>query len=105
MAFIITLTITSLIFLGVAFAITKENASHFLSGYNTMSEKEREKFDLSKYLTFFRQFHIFLAISYFMVTVGFHYLVSPEMAKIVLVAYPILAYIYFVIRGNSIARK
>ena len=54
--------VTNICFLGVAFVTNEDNAEQLLSGYNTMSKKEKESFDLKKYLIFFKKFFINLAI-------------------------------------------
>jgi hypothetical protein len=38
--------ITDIIFIAFALGLNKKNAKYLLSGYNTMSEKERENFDI-----------------------------------------------------------
>ena len=55
--------ILSSIFIAIAFIVNENNAKYLLSGYNTMSEEERMKFDIKSYIPFFRNFHIFLGIS------------------------------------------
>ena len=54
----------SLLFIGLGFLVTKENAKYLLAGYNTMSAEERKKVNLEKYIPFFRKFHIYLGISF-----------------------------------------
>ena len=46
---IIALIFVNIIFLAIAKYINTENAKFFLAGYNTMSEKERNNFDLVSY--------------------------------------------------------
>ena len=55
---IIALIFVNIIFLAIAKYINTENAKFFLAGYNTMSEKERNNFDLVSYLKFFKSFFI-----------------------------------------------
>lgn len=45
----------------IAYGINKENAKYLLAGYNTLSEKERTKFDIVEYLKFFKSFFYRLA--------------------------------------------
>ena len=47
-----------LLFFGLGFMITENNASSLLSGYNTMSKEEQEQFPLTEYLERFKGFHI-----------------------------------------------
>lgn len=54
----------SLLFIAIGFIVTENNAKYVLSGYNTMNEEDRKKVDIKKYIPYFRNFHIFLGISY-----------------------------------------
>jgi hypothetical protein len=58
---LIPATILSLIFASVGFLITKKNARYMLSGYNTMSEKQRLLVDIDAYLYFFKRFMMIAA--------------------------------------------
>ena len=62
MEMFLALIITNICFVGVAFVINENNADILLAGYNTMSKKEKESFDLKKYLIFLKKFFINLAI-------------------------------------------
>ena len=59
---LIAIIITNICFIGVAFITNENNADMLLAGYNTMSKKEKESFDLKNYLIFFKKFFINLAI-------------------------------------------
>ena len=48
--------ICNLTFTAVAYIINENNADVLLAGYNTMSKKEKESFDLIGYLIFFKKF-------------------------------------------------
>ena len=58
----ITIFLISLIYLLIGFGINKENAQYLLSGYNTMSDKKKENFDIESYLIFFKSFFKKLSI-------------------------------------------
>jgi hypothetical protein len=62
MEMFLALIITNICFVGVAFVTNENNADMLLAGYNTMSKKEKESFDLKNYLIFFKKFFINLAI-------------------------------------------
>ena len=47
---------TTALYVIIAYGINKENAKYLLAGYNTLSEKERTKFDIVEYLKFFKAF-------------------------------------------------
>jgi hypothetical protein len=38
----------------IAFFVTENNDKSLLSGYNTMSEQERQKFDIKSYIAYFK---------------------------------------------------
>jgi len=86
----------SLLFLVIAFSVTRNNARYFLSGYNTMSDENRKKVDLPGYIIFFRKFHLFLGLSFFIVGMILYYLAGVKAAGIFIGIYPLLAYIYFI---------
>jgi len=89
-----------IIFMGIAFLITKKNARYLLAGYNTASPEVRAQFRLEPYLRFFKLFHIFLGLSIillgFLVRSGF----GDELALNFLVIYILLAYSFLVYDAN-----
>ena len=52
----IAVLIADIIFISTALGLNKENAKYLLSGYNAMSKKERENFDIVNYLTLLKKF-------------------------------------------------
>jgi hypothetical protein len=97
---LIVVVFLSLLFIGIAFAVIPSNAKYVLSGYNTMSEAERNAFDLEPYLAFFRRFHLFLGFSLLLLYLIFRYGFDSYVAEIGVVLYPILAYAFFVWQGR-----
>lgn len=89
-----------ILFLAIGFILTENNAKHMLSGYNTLSEEERKKFDLKAFIPFYKYFHIFLSISFVSIGLALNFL-SKNAAGIFLAVYPILAYMYFIWRSNQ----
>ena len=67
----ITVIATGLLLVLISKYINKDNAKYLLSGYNTMSKSEQEKFDLIGYLAFFKPFFynwgVYSTIAYFVV--------------------------------------
>ena len=61
-----------LLFFGLGFLVTENNASSLLSGYNTMSKEEQEKFPLTEYLERFKGFHIRFGILFTVLGVPRH---------------------------------
>lgn len=53
---------TGLIYVFAIFFVNENNAKTWLSGYNTMSKSEQEKFDLKGYLGFLKSFFFNLAV-------------------------------------------
>ncbi|RTE54721.1 DUF3784 domain-containing protein [Arenibacter aquaticus] len=96
-----TLLGVSLLFIGIGFLVTENNAKYLLSGYNTLDEKERKRFDLKKYLPYFRKSHIALGSSLLVLGLLLHYGISETASGIFLGVYPILAYIYFILKSNT----
>ncbi|UOE39788.1 DUF3784 domain-containing protein [Chryseobacterium suipulveris] len=101
---IVPITILSILFIGIGFIITEKNAKYLLSGYNTMSENERGKFDIKSYIPYFRNFHIFLGLSLFVICLSVYYFIDPDWSGIVMTTYPIIAYIFFVWKGNQFSK-
>ncbi len=58
----IPILIVSGVFIGIPLIVTERNAKYLISGYNTMSEKEREQFDLKGYLPFMKKVLIPLGV-------------------------------------------
>ena len=46
----------SAVYYAIGYYINEENSKYLLSGYNTMSEDERKKFDIEGYLKIFKPF-------------------------------------------------
>ncbi len=88
------------LFFCIAFILTEGNAKYLLSGYNTMSEEERKRFDLKSFIPFYKNFHIFLSISFVAIGVALNS-ISINAAGIFLAVYPIVAYIYFIWKSNQ----
>lgn len=92
---------TSLLFIGVAYLVTVNNAKYLLSGYNTMSKKEQEKVDIKSYIPFFKKFHIALGLSCMIIGTLLYIFINGKASAIFFGIYPIVAYIYF-IRKSSV---
>ena len=97
---IVILLLSILIFI-IGFILNQSNAKYLLSGYNTMSVEEQSNFNLKSYLNFFKKFHIFLGISFLIGGCVLKYLVSENATGIFLGIYPIVAYLFLIIRSNK----
>ena len=98
---ILWIIITNAIFLGIAFLVNKNNAKLLLAGYNTMSKKQQEKFDLIKFLVFFKKFLINLSIYSSIIYFGCLYFLNLRNAIISYIIYVLLSFCYFLIISNS----
>ena len=83
-----------LLFFSVGFIITPSNAKYLLSGYNTMSREDQNKFPIVEYLKAFKAFHIWFGILYTILSVVFH-LLDSDLVVYHLGFTPILAYGWF----------
>ncbi len=97
----IVILLLSILFFIIGFILNQSNAKYLLSGYNTMSVEEQSNFDLKSYLKFFKKFHIFLGISFLIGGYVFKYFVSENATGIFLGIYPIVAYLFLIIRSNK----
>ena len=81
----IALLITSAIVAGCGYIVTESNADILLAGYNTMSKKEKEKFDLKGYLNFFKKFMLSVGlysfIIYLLIFLDWNYLILRRVEK------------------------
>jgi len=91
----------SLVFVAVGYIVTEKNAKNLLSGYNTMSEQERQAFNIKSYIPAFRKFHLFLGISLFAAGATIFFLLGEGAAGIFITVYPLLAYIWFLWIGKK----
>ena len=62
MVLYVTIGFMSLVYLLIGLGINEKNAEYLLVGYNTVSEDKKKKFNLTKYLMFFKPFFIKLSL-------------------------------------------
>ena len=62
MVLYITIGFMSLVYLLIGVGINEKTADYLLAGYNTASEDKKKKFNLTKYLMFFKPFFINLSL-------------------------------------------
>jgi hypothetical protein len=94
----------SLLFLITGLLITEGTAPYLLSGYNTMSPEDRQKFDLKSYLSYFKKFQLFLGLSMLIVGLVIYYLAESWIVPF-MVLYPLFAFGYFVITSWKYYQK
>ena len=101
----LALIITNICFVGAAFITNENNADMLLAGYNTMSKKEKESFDLKNYLIFFKKFFINLAIYSSLIYIT-SYIVFEEATAAIIYCISILApFPYIIYKGNKFKIK
>tara|TARA_B100000575_G_scaffold11788_1_gene8618 strand:- start:161 stop:481 length:321 start_codon:yes stop_codon:yes gene_type:complete len=97
--------ICNLTFIAVAYVINENNADILLAGYNTMSKKEKESFDLNGYLIFFKKFFLNLA-TYTSLVFLFFYAAFDEVIVIFTYFISILLPMpYMIYMGNKFKKK
>ncbi len=94
----------SVLFVAIGFIVTGKNAKYLLSGYNTMNEEDRKKVDIKAYIPYFRNFHIFLGVSFLLLGATLTYFISENAGGIFLAVYPVLAYIYFIATSSKYSK-
>ncbi|MGB0260305.1 MAG: DUF3784 domain-containing protein [Flavobacteriaceae bacterium] len=101
----ITVIATGLLYVAISKYINKENAKYLLSGYNTMSKPEQEKFDIVGYLAFFKPFFYNLGIySTFLYFILF-YTIDYQFAIWAWIAAQILPLPYMIVKGKRFKNK
>lgn len=95
----------SLLFIALGYMLTEQNAKYLLAGYNLRTKAEQEKVDINAYLVFFRQFHLFLGLSFLIGALYLHFFASEKATGTFVVGYPILAYAFLTWRGNRYYRS
>ncbi|MEN9928223.1 MAG: hypothetical protein RLZZ231_144 [Bacteroidota bacterium] len=98
---IIAIVILSTLFIGIAFIVTESNAKYLLSGYNTMSEKERAHFDIKSFVPYFRKFHLVLGSLLFVFSLLIYFQINSDWAMLFLGVFPIISYVYFIWKSNQ----
>ena len=101
---ILALIFVNIILLGLAYSLNPKNAKYLLSGYNTMSDKERDNFDLINYLKFFKSFFIKLTFYSTIIFTVTYFLYSEEVAAIVWCISLIVPWPFFIIKSQKYSK-
>ena len=91
--------ICAVTFIICAYMINEKNADMLLAGYNTMSKKEKESFDLKNYLIFFRKFFVNLTIYSSLIFVMFFVALDEITAFIAYLVSVIVPMPFFIYKG------
>jgi hypothetical protein len=101
----LVLPLMALLFVGLGYLLTEKNAKTTLSGYNTMTELQRQQFDLKSFLRSFRNFHLFLGISLLVIGLLLLLVFGEIPSTLFLVVYPLLAYGFFLVKAQRLNTK
>ena len=101
----IAIIITNICFIGGAYMVNENNADMLLAGYNTMSKKEKESFDLKGYLIFFKKFFINLAIYTSLIFLFFYVAFDEVIASYAYFISVLLPMPYIIYKGNKFKIK
>ena len=101
---ILALIFVNIIFIAIAKYINTENAKFFLAGYNTMSDKERDNFDLVNYLKFFKSFFIKLTFYSTLIFAVTYFAYSEEVATIAWCISLTIPWPFFIIKSQKYSK-
>lgn len=102
---IVLLLLSNLLILFVTQFIDENNADILLSGYNTMSKKEKEKFNLKGYLIFFKNFFLKLVLYSSLITMIASLVLDEFYTVIVYSTCIVIPLPFFIIKSNRSFRK
>tara|TARA_Y100000816_G_C25924631_1_gene482178 strand:+ start:432 stop:749 length:318 start_codon:yes stop_codon:yes gene_type:complete len=91
----------SILYYLIADFVNKDNARYLLSGYKTMSEERRKKFDIENYLLFFKKFFKQQSVYSLLIFSIFQVLYDDKIAIIIYAVVLTIALIYLVIKSQK----
>ena len=97
----VAVLISDILFILLALGLNKDNAKYLLSGYNTMSEKERKNYDIEGFLILFKKFFLILAGSSTIIFIILINLFDEKIALIVYSIYLTVMLIWLSLMGNK----
>lgn len=90
----------------MAIVINEKNARYILAGYNSMSEIEKQQFELVKYLKFFKNYLLILAVSYIVIGfILFEVFDNANIGIIFSVLYPFFSFFLLIYKSLSYYRS
>ena len=101
MTIYIPVIFVSVLYYAIGIIINKENAKYLLSGYNTMSDEERKKFDIENYLVFFKAFFKKQSVYSLLVFPVLHLMFDDEKAILIWSLYITIAIVYLYIKSKK----
>ena len=101
MSIYVPVIFVSILYYAIGYFINKENAKYLLTGYNTMSDEERKKFDIENYLVFFKAFFKKQSVYSLLVFPVFHLMFDDEKAILIWSLYITIAIVYLYIKSKK----
>ena len=98
------LIFVNIILLGLAYYLNPENAKSILAGYNTMSDTERDNFDIVNYLKFFKSFLIKLSFYSTLIFAVTYFLYTEEIAAIGWCISLTIPWPYYIIKSQKYSK-
>ncbi|MDR2275520.1 MAG: DUF3784 domain-containing protein [Sphingobacterium sp.] len=90
----------------MAIVVNEKNARYILAGYNSMPSIERRQFELKKFLKFFKNYLLILAVSYLVIgSILFQIFDNANIGILFSVLYPIFGFFLLIYRSLSYYRN
>ena len=97
--------VLSLVFITVGLSVKVKNDTCTVLGKQISTSEFNSQDDTVKYASYFKNFHIILALSYFSIGALLIHFVDSQAAGLLLVVYPIGAYIFFLIKIQNFTKN
>ncbi len=105
MTIYIPVIFVSVLYYAIGIIMNKENAKYLLSGYNTMSDEERKKFDIENYLVFFKAFFKKQSVYSFIIFQLSYLSFDDEKSVLIWSSYITAAMIYLLVKSKKFKLK
>ncbi|MBT5506931.1 MAG: DUF3784 domain-containing protein [Flammeovirgaceae bacterium] len=100
-----SIALVQLTFLGIPYLIKESNAKYYLAGYNTLSEEDRDNYDLKGYLAFQKNFLTQYSLSTAFIFIIFYFTFVTSIAFIIYVIALLIPLPYFTVQGNKFKQR
>ena len=104
-AVLLTVIVTGLVYIIALYLVNENNAKTWLSGYNTMSKAEQEKFDLKGYLRFLKSFFFNLGVYGTLIYFTLFVITDEQFAIWVWITIQLLPIPILIYKGNQFKNK
>ena len=105
MSVYIPVIFVSALYYAIGYFTNKENSKYLLSGYNTMSDDERKKFDIDGYLKIFKPFFKNQTLYSFFIFQLFYFLYDNKVSLIIWCIYISTSPLYLVIKSKQFKKQ